>query len=302
GNLCLAVAPFLGLEHVAHDDLGLDRVGHFDADGAFAGDGGEDVNPLGFDRGRDVVGEGGDFFKLHARRRMKFVTRDGRAFGDVAERNFDLELGERLLHQPRVGHQFLLGLRGLYGQVRVLEKIQRRQLIIADDGRRGDRERLPLFGRGLRFGSRRHGTIGDVNGRFRFFTIGLFHLSFFRNPRFGFGFNWFSRSFGLSARHFFCRGGSNSFAWWRWFFLFGGTCGFSLFGRFRQSGFAHASGRRFGLRHAQVANGRFRHRQQIRAQTGTLDFLLQFFGLLLEVTRAAFERGFIGGFGFGGGG
>ena len=33
-----------------------------------------------------------------------------------------------------------------------------------------------------------------------------------------------------------------------------------------------------------------------------LDFLLQFFGLLLEVTRAAFERGFIGGFGFGGGG
>ena len=54
--------------------------------------------------------ERGDFFQLHAGRGMQFVARDGRAFGDVAERNFDVELRQRLLHEPRVGHQFLLGL------------------------------------------------------------------------------------------------------------------------------------------------------------------------------------------------
>ena len=34
------------------------------------------------------------------------------------ERNFDVELRERLLHEPRVGHQFLLGLGRLDGHVR----------------------------------------------------------------------------------------------------------------------------------------------------------------------------------------
>ena len=54
-NARLGVAPFVGLEQVAHDDLGLDRVRHFDADGAFAGHGREDVDALGLERGGDVV-------------------------------------------------------------------------------------------------------------------------------------------------------------------------------------------------------------------------------------------------------
>ena len=132
--------------------LVLTGIGHLDADGAFAGHGREDVDALGLERGGDVVGERGDFFQLHAGRGMQFVARDGRAFGDVAERNLDVELRERLLHEPRVGHQFLLGLGGLDGHVRVLEKIQRRQLVIADHGRRGHGDglrfpRRPGFGR-----------------------------------------------------------------------------------------------------------------------------------------------------------
>ena len=186
GNFRLGVAPFLGLEQIAHDDLGLDRVGHLDADGAFAGHGREDVNALGLERGGDVVGKRGDFFQLHARRRMQFVARDGRAFGDVAERNLDLKLRERLLHEPRVGHQFLLRFGGLDGQVRVLEKIQRRQLVIADDGRGGDRNRFrfpwrPGFGR-----SGRHRVVGDVNDRFGFFTIGFLRPQLFPQPPFPF--------------------------------------------------------------------------------------------------------------------
>jgi hypothetical protein len=144
GNAGLGIAPFVGFEQVAHDDLGLDEIGNLDADGAFAGNGREDVDALGLERGGDVVRERGDLFQLHAGRGMQFVARDGRAFGDVAERNLDVELRERLLHEPRVGHQLLLGLGRLDRHVRVLEKIHRRQLVIADHRRRGD-------GDGLRF-------------------------------------------------------------------------------------------------------------------------------------------------------
>ena len=47
----LGLGPFLGLEQVTHDDLGLDEIGHFDPDGAFAGDWGEDVNAFGLEGG-----------------------------------------------------------------------------------------------------------------------------------------------------------------------------------------------------------------------------------------------------------
>ena len=94
----LGVAPFLGFEQVAHDDLGFDGVGDFDADGAFAGDGGEDVDALGLEHSGDVVGERGDAFELHAGGRMHFVAGDGRSLGDVAEGHFNIELRQRLLH------------------------------------------------------------------------------------------------------------------------------------------------------------------------------------------------------------
>jgi hypothetical protein len=55
-------------------------------------------------------------------RGMQFVAGDGRPLGDVAERNLDVELRQRLLHEPRVGHQFLLGFGRLDGHCRVQEK------------------------------------------------------------------------------------------------------------------------------------------------------------------------------------
>ncbi len=100
----LGVDPFVRFQEVAHDDLGLDGVGDFHADGAFAGHGREDVNAFGLERGGDVVAQRGNFFQLHAGRGMQLVARDGRAFGDVTERNLDIELREGLLHEPRVGH------------------------------------------------------------------------------------------------------------------------------------------------------------------------------------------------------
>ena len=87
GNARLVAASLNRLEQIAHDDFGLDRVWHFDANGTFSRHGREDVDALGLERGGNIVGERGDFFQLHAGRRMQFITRDGRAFGDVTGRN-----------------------------------------------------------------------------------------------------------------------------------------------------------------------------------------------------------------------
>ena len=109
-NARLRIAPILGFQQVPHHDLGLDRVGDFDADRTFSGHGRQNVNALGFQRGGDVVVERGNFFQLHTGRWMQFVAGDRRAFGNVAQLDRDLELGQRLLHEPRVGQQFLFGL------------------------------------------------------------------------------------------------------------------------------------------------------------------------------------------------
>ena len=69
------------------------------------------MNALGFQRGRDVIVERGDFFQLHAWRRVQLVTGDRGAFGDVAQFDRDLELRQRLLHQPSIGQQLLFGFR-----------------------------------------------------------------------------------------------------------------------------------------------------------------------------------------------
>src|ERR1017187_5084911 len=71
GNARLGVAPFVGLEQIAHDDFRLDEVRHLDADGTFSGHGCENVDALGLERSGDIVGESGDFFQLHAGRGMQ---------------------------------------------------------------------------------------------------------------------------------------------------------------------------------------------------------------------------------------
>ena len=284
GNARLGIAPFVRLEQIAHDDFRLDGIRHFDADGTFSRHGREDVDALGLERGGDVVGERGDFFQLHAGRGMQFVARDGRAFGDVAERNLDVELRERLLHEPRVGHQFLLRLGRLDGHVRVLEKIHRRQLIIADHRRLRDGDGLG-FARQAASGRR---DSGNFDFRLGFFLAGFFSFNFFGNGRFSFIFNdfffvWFF------AENMLGRGGDD-FLGGNHFAFIGGR-GLDGDFRFGQSGFAEArAGRRFGLRHAQVAHGRFRHGQSVRAEAA--GGFPGFFGLAIcsSSRRLCFSR------------
>ena len=68
-DLRFGVAPFLGFQQVAHDDLGFDGVRHFDADGAFSGHWRENVDALGFERGGDVVVQRRRFFPASRRAR-----------------------------------------------------------------------------------------------------------------------------------------------------------------------------------------------------------------------------------------
>jgi len=50
-NLGLALFPFRRLDNVAEQHLGLDAVGHLDADGTAAGHRREDVDAFGLDGG-----------------------------------------------------------------------------------------------------------------------------------------------------------------------------------------------------------------------------------------------------------
>ena len=180
GDAGLGVAPFVGLEKVADNDLGLDSIGDLNADGAFARDGHEDVDALGFEGCGNVVAQGGDFFQLHSRGGMQFVAGDGGAFGDVARGDFDVELGQGLLHEAGVGHQFLLGLGRLERGVGALEEVQRRQLVVADFGGGGDGDLLWLSRRefgpgGGRLDGRRTGVFLSRGRRYRCrgFGVGL---------------------------------------------------------------------------------------------------------------------------------
>ena len=137
-NAGFGFGPFFRLQQVAHDDLGLHRVGNFHANRAFTGDRREDVDAFGFKGSGDVVAERGDFFEANAGSRVQFVARDGWALGDVAQRHFDVELRERALHEPRVGHQLLFRLRWPHGLIRQVQEVHRRKLIIANSRSRCD--------------------------------------------------------------------------------------------------------------------------------------------------------------------
>ena len=97
GDLGLALLPFIALEQIAHDDLGLDAVGHLHAHRTLARHGRKDVDALGLQGGGDVVGVGGDLLHLHAGGWMQLEPRDGRALGDVAQRHFHAKLIKRFL-------------------------------------------------------------------------------------------------------------------------------------------------------------------------------------------------------------
>ena len=87
-------------------------------------------------------------FQAYARGGMQFVAGDGRALGDIAQRHFDIKLRQRALHQPGVGHQLFLRFRRLDGGIGKIEERELGQLVIANHGRRRDRDRLGLARRG----------------------------------------------------------------------------------------------------------------------------------------------------------
>ena len=131
-NARLGIAPFIRFKEVAHDDLGLDEVWHFDAHRTFSGDRRKDMDTLSFERGGEIVAQVLNLLELYARGRVQLVTGDRRAFGNVTKRHLYIKLRKRLLHEPRISHQFLLGLRGLHRHIRMLEKIHGRQLVLVN--------------------------------------------------------------------------------------------------------------------------------------------------------------------------
>ena len=120
-NLGLGFFPLGRVDDVAEEHLGLDAVRHLDADGAAAGDGGEDVDVLGLDGGGDVVGQGGDALEPDAGRGVQLVAGDGRPLGDVALGDVDIKLLQRVLEQACVGEKLLAGLGGDGGGLGLVE-------------------------------------------------------------------------------------------------------------------------------------------------------------------------------------
>jgi hypothetical protein len=235
----------------------------------------------------------------------------------VAQRHLDVELRERLLHEPRVGHQFLLRLGRLDGLVRVLEEIHRRQLVVANHRRGSDGDGLLL----QRRAPGRDGVVGDFDVLWRrrrggcgFEFIGFLlsrppgTLSSIRWRGGGFvhaivwsspglfllttnllrGFRALAQDVGGGRGGEFLRGNHFTFQ----FALLDGR----LFNA-RLRGFARA-----GVRDAQVAHGGRGHRAAISAQAGflallrfvPLHLLLQPLRLLLQIAGAPGQYLFLG--------
>ena len=186
-----------------------------------------------------------NFLQLDARGGVKFVTGDGRPLGDVAQGDFDVELGEGLLHEAGIGHEFVFGLGGLGGGIGVLEEIERGQGVIADFGGGGDGDEPGFAGSGPGFGGGRGGTL--LGG-----GIGLGHGLLFLVIE-GWG-GWIGQD---------VRGGGGGK------FLGGDGRDF-----IRRGGFLGGLGRLFfgtlagvGLRDAQIADGGFGHGAEVGAQS-----------------------------------
>ena len=107
-----AFVPVLRLEQLAQRHLDFAAVGDLDADGVLAGNGREDVDALGAGRAREVALERDDLVHAHALGGIDLVARDRRAFGDVARRDADPELHERVDEDRLDRAQFLRVRRG----------------------------------------------------------------------------------------------------------------------------------------------------------------------------------------------
>ena len=76
--------PILRFQQLAQRDFYFAAVGDLDADGVLAGNGREDIDPLGARGAGEVALQAHDLVHAHAFRRIDFVAGDGRALRDVA--------------------------------------------------------------------------------------------------------------------------------------------------------------------------------------------------------------------------
>ena len=106
----------------------------------------------------------------------QFVPSDGRSLGDISQRDFNIELGQRLLHQARIGHEFLFRLGRLHHRVGMLKKVERGERVIADQRCGCNRDRFRLLWREFWFcyWSCRRGRISGFLGGFHTDRINVF--------------------------------------------------------------------------------------------------------------------------------
>ena len=162
--------PFGAFDEIAKEDLHLGGIGDFDGHGVATGDRGEDVDAFGFHRTGEIAFEVADTFHANAGGGVKFVPGNGRAAGDIAGTDLDIEMREGFDNAFLVGLEFILGEGVADFLVGYLEEIDGRELVLvvgrAGRGRSGGRGR---FGGGLGFG---RGFSGE--GRERGFGRGGF--------------------------------------------------------------------------------------------------------------------------------
>ena len=196
----------------------------------------------------------------------------------------------------------------------MLEKIQQRQLVVANHRHRRDRHRLPRFRRGARARGR---DAGNSDGGLGFFIRLRGLLSFWFC--FGFGFYFFGGNFfflgrsGLEHRlgglgSFFRLAPENFRRRCRGNFLGGRHQSFVIRWRWQMFGLRWLGG--FPItpdllrrRHAQIAHGRFGHGLPIRAETGRRgcsrgrnsgSFFFKLLAFAFQFASAALQGNFFG--------
>ena len=95
GQRAAHVDVILGFKHRADVDGRANFIGHLDADGGFAGDGGLDTHTGGGQVQGNVIGQTGDAADLNARLGLQFISGNRRAAADVQHGGLDAEAVQR---------------------------------------------------------------------------------------------------------------------------------------------------------------------------------------------------------------
>ncbi len=129
GQLGFRLHDAVGFQHLPQGDHADGLVGHLDAHGGLAGDGGHDPHLLGGQVQGDIVRQADDAAHLHPRAGLQLIPGDGGAAADLHHLGLDAEVGQGFLQQSGVGQHFLLVLLGVV-ILRLGQKLRGGQLVI----------------------------------------------------------------------------------------------------------------------------------------------------------------------------